>query len=268
MRSMKVSCWILISFIGFLVIAYRLYTKLKVLEPVPLSCSHFSDTPYTYSTDCYQAPLKMDWCEPTAQSEDGLCVYGLFNPPCFAYDRAKIIFSVYPIYFRPIEAKNLSFRLLSFQQKSYPLVFEGYYEKGLQADYAFLLYDIERKEAFKLVLGESSEKDFELLAFHRKRWNEAEQAFSDPILSVFDKRYGRVFDLRLQEVLGLDSFDITLSLEEGDILKFSRVGDTLSLGKGSLCLRAVYIEYNTILLEKKYAETPYSDYFYLSLCKF
>jgi hypothetical protein len=266
MRSIKLSCFILIGCIGFVFIAYRLYIKLKALEPVSFNCSYCSDTPYTYSTDCYQAPSKIEWCQPIAQSEDGLFVYGLFNPPCLAYDRAKGMFSAYPIYFRPIEAKNLSFRLLNFQQKSYPLIFEGYYEGALQAEYTFLLYDRDTKHAFKLALGEHSHKDFALLAFHRKRWNEAEQAFSDPILSVFDKRYGRVFDLRLKEVLGLDSFDIALSLEEGKVLNFSCVGDVLHLGTSSLCLRAVYIEHNTILLEQKHSETAYSDYFYLSLC--
>lgn len=246
-------------------IACKLYVKLQALKPKKLNCSFISNTAYSYDRDSYLKPMPFDWPKPLSQSTDGLWVYSLFHPPCFAYDREARVVSAYPIAFRALDSQTLGLKLLKLEQQLYPLIFEGYYEKAVASEYTFLLYDQQRKAAFKLSLEHQNEHPFSILAFYEKSWDSSTQNFSEAVLRVFDERYGKVFDLKLQEVLPIDSFDIAL-LAEDTRLHFRQIGDACRLAKTSLCLRAIYPEYKTILLEQKHEHDADSDYFYLSLC--
>lgn len=244
---------------------YRMYHKIKIFTQAVPECTNFPTTAYTYETLAYTAPKQAEWKASRSQDEEGLWVYGLFHGPCLVYDPEGALVQAYPIYFKKNPLAADSFRLLQLEPLTYPFVFEGYYQAKVEAEYTFLLYDERSKKSFRLGLDEASDTPVQCVAFHSRQWDSQKQCLQDPVLELWDSAFQKKFALPLQQKLLLDQFSIVVSHSETACIQLSQVGDSAILSKGVVCLKKVHPHCRAILLEYKEAQSPYSDYFYLSL---
>lgn len=244
---------------------YVLQSSIQALnEDLPL-CIQLSETSYNDHHLPYAAPQCIEWKAPVPQDKEGFWVYGLCHRPCFSYDAQGLLFQAYPIYSRQDSSQASAFRLLQLEQLYYPIVFEGYYQAAPEADYTFLLYDGDKKQSFRLGLVENTEQQLQCIAFHSKEWDSEKQCLQEAFLELWDTSLQKSFVLPLQKKLLLDSYKINLVQPEKTCIQFRQVGDSVQLSEGTLSLKGVYPQYNTILLEYQDMKHPYPDYFYLSL---
>lgn len=273
--SKKAIIWLMLAMLGMR-LGYALYQTIDNISEPSSNCTQFQTTPYNFQeldSENLDSGLFQytEWEAPKAQDTEGLWIYGVFQPPCFAYDACGTILQAYPVYTR--SPRVFSCSLLQLEQLYYPLVFEGYYqsrggdsgEDSEGDDYTFLVYDEHRKASFRLKLEEKSEGQIQVLAFQSTQWDPVKQCLQTACLELWDATFQESFSLALQQKLRLNRFRIGVGLVGEEGITFSQVGDRVQAKQGVFCLRAVYPHCQTVLLEYQEANSPYPDYFYLSL---
>lgn len=111
----------------------------------------------------------------------------------------------------------------------------------------------------------NTEQQLKCIAFQSQEWDSERQCLQEAFLELWDTSLQKSFVLPLQKKLLLDSYRMTLVQSEKTCIQFGQVGDSVQLSEGTLSLKGVYPQYNTILLEYQDVQRPYPDYFYLSL---